>query len=173
MRKSRALTFARLQDRDRQLLTVVQTLQAQKTRQTSRRAVDHHRTGRGDEPGEPVDPVQSALWGLRDATVIAEQPALRCRLVDSDGFDDAVPVGRLIAHRARPRRDRNSLRHKESTWCSRLLPWARSGHLPVPRATDYILDVTERGAIDNLHLVETKCRRRARARCRSGWRPQA
>ncbi len=37
----------------------------------------------------------------------------------------------------------------------RLLPWARSGHLPVPRATDYILDVTERGAIDNLHLVET------------------
>ena len=25
---------------------------------------------------------------------------------------------------------------------------------PVPRATDYILDVTERGAIDNLHLVE-------------------
>jgi NADPH:quinone reductase-like Zn-dependent oxidoreductase/NAD(P)-dependent dehydrogenase (short-subunit alcohol dehydrogenase family)/acyl carrier protein len=36
----------------------------------------------------------------------------------------------------------------------RLLPWARSGHLPVPRATDYILDVTERGAIDNLRLVE-------------------
>ncbi len=38
---------------------------------------------------------------------------------------------------------------------SRLLPWARSGHLAVPRATDYVLAPTERGAIDNLRLTET------------------
>ena len=36
------------------------------------------------EAGEPVDPVQAALWGL-GRTVIAEQPMLRCRLVDHDG----------------------------------------------------------------------------------------
>ena len=38
---------------------------------------------------------------------------------------------------------------------SRLLPWARSGHLTVPRSTDYVLAPTERGAIDNLRLTET------------------
>ena len=38
---------------------------------------------------------------------------------------------------------------------SRLLPWARSGHLTVPRTGDYALAPTERGAIDNLRLVET------------------
>ena len=39
---------------------------------------------------------------------------------------------------------------------SRLLPWARSGHLAIPRATDYVLAPTERGAIDNLRLIETE-----------------
>ena len=38
---------------------------------------------------------------------------------------------------------------------SRLLPWARGGHLTVPRSTDYVLAPTERGAIDNLRLTET------------------
>ena len=36
----------------------------------------------------------------------------------------------------------------------RVLPWARSGYLAVPRATDYALAPTERGAIDNLRLNE-------------------
>ena len=35
-----------------------------------------------------------------------------------------------------------------------MLPWARSGHLTVPRAGDYVLAPTERGAIDNLRLTE-------------------
>ena len=39
---------------------------------------------------------------------------------------------------------------------SRLLPWARSGHLTVPRGADYVLAPTERGAIDNLRLTETE-----------------
>ena len=38
----------------------------------------------------------------------------------------------------------------------RLLPWARSGHLPVPRGTDYVLAPTERGALDNLRVTETE-----------------
>ena len=37
---------------------------------------------------------------------------------------------------------------------SRLLQWSRSGHLNVPRADDYALLPTERGAIDNLRLTE-------------------
>ena len=37
---------------------------------------------------------------------------------------------------------------------SRLLQWSRSGHLNVPRADDYALPPTERGAIDNLRLTE-------------------
>src|SRR6185437_15194452 len=37
---------------------------------------------------------------------------------------------------------------------SRLLPWARSGHLTVPRGGDFVLAPTERGAIDNLRLTE-------------------
>ena len=33
------------------------------------------------ESGEPVDPVQAALWGF-GRTTINEEPALRCKLVD-------------------------------------------------------------------------------------------
>ncbi len=103
------------------------------------------------EPGEPVDPVQSALWGF-GRTVMTEQPALRCRLVDCDGFDDAVhSLTGLLGTPA----DEPELALRQGKYLvPRLLPWARDGHLEVPRATDYILDVTERGAIDNLHLVE-------------------
>ncbi|PWQ88561.1 hypothetical protein DKX15_18630, partial [Enterococcus faecium] len=41
------------------------------------------------ESAEPVDPVQAALWGF-GRTTINEEPALRCRLVDSDGSAEAV-----------------------------------------------------------------------------------
>src|SRR5262249_31423383 len=41
------------------------------------------------ESSEPVDPVQAALWGL-GRTIINEEPALRCRLVDYDGAEGAV-----------------------------------------------------------------------------------
>ena len=41
------------------------------------------------ESGEPVDPVQAALWGF-GRTTINEEPALRCRLVDCDGSTEAV-----------------------------------------------------------------------------------
>ncbi len=41
------------------------------------------------ESGEPVDPVQAALWGF-GRTTINEEPALRCKLVDCDGSQEAV-----------------------------------------------------------------------------------
>ena len=103
------------------------------------------------EPGEPVDPVQSALWGF-GRTIITEQPALRCRLVDYDNIDDAVRS--LAGLLGAPVEEPELALRQGKYLVPRLLPWARDGHLPVPRAADYILDVTERGAIDNLHLVE-------------------
>ena len=147
---------ARLESEIDQLLTLVQTLQAQQDVKltgglwiVTERAV-------ATEPGEPVDPVQSALWGF-GRTVITEQPALRCRLVDCDSFDDAAPLlaGLLGATETLAQEPELALRQGKYL-VPRLLPWARSGHLPVPRGGDYILEPTERGAIDNLRLVETE-----------------
>jgi len=144
---------ARLESEIDQLLTVVQTLQAQHDAKltgglwiVTERAV-------ATEPGEPVDPVQSALWGF-GRTVITEQPALRCRLVDCDSFDDAA---QLLAGLLVTPADEPELALRQGKYLvPRLLPWARSGHLPVPRGADYILEPTERGAIDNLRLAETE-----------------
>jgi acyl transferase domain-containing protein/acyl carrier protein len=102
------------------------------------------------EPGEPVDPAQAALWGL-GRTIIAEQPTLRCRLVDHDGSDDTVQsLASLLATSSEP-----ELALRQGKFLvPRLLPWARSGHLAMPRTPDYALAPTERGAIDNLRLTE-------------------
>ena len=105
------------------------------------------------EAGEPVDPVQAALWGL-GRTVIAEQPILRCRLVDHDGSDDVV---HMLASLLGTPGDEPELALRQGKFLvPRVLPWARSGYLAVPRATDYVLAPTERGAIDNLRLTETE-----------------
>lgn len=103
------------------------------------------------ESGEAVDPVQAALWGL-GRTIIAEQPTLRCRLVDHDGSDDVVPwLAKLLDA---PATEPELALRQGKFVVSRLLPWSRSGLLAVPRADDYILAPTERGAIDNLRLTE-------------------
>ncbi|HEV7362577.1 MAG TPA: SDR family NAD(P)-dependent oxidoreductase, partial [Mycobacterium sp.] len=103
------------------------------------------------ESGEPVDPVQAALWGF-GRTIVNEEPALRCRLVDYDGSEGAVHslAGLLGAPAGEPEL---ALRQGKLL-ASRLLPWARSGNLAVPRGTDYVLAPTERGAIDNLRITE-------------------
>ncbi len=104
------------------------------------------------ESGEPVDPVQAALWGF-GRTTINEEPALRCKLVDCDGSQEAV---RALANLLATPIDEPELALRQGKLlASRLLPWARSGHLTVPRSTDYVLAPTERGAIDNLRLTET------------------
>jgi NADPH:quinone reductase-like Zn-dependent oxidoreductase/short-subunit dehydrogenase/acyl carrier protein len=103
------------------------------------------------ESGEPVDPVQAALWGF-GRTAINEEPALRARLVDCDGSPEAVQV--LADLLAGPIEEPELALRQGKLLASRLLPWARSGHLTVPRGGDYALAPTERGAIDNLRLTE-------------------
>ncbi|TLH70251.1 type I polyketide synthase [Mycolicibacterium aubagnense] len=103
------------------------------------------------ESGEPVDPVQAALWGL-GRTVINEEPALRAKLIDVDGSPEAAAaVVRLLAA---PVDEPELAVRQGKLLASRLLPRARSGHLTVPHATDYELAPSERGAIDNLRLTE-------------------
>lgn len=104
------------------------------------------------ESGEPVDPVQAALWGF-GRTTINEEPALRAKLVDSDGTPEAVQA--LVSLLATPLDEPELAVRQGKLLASRLLPWARSGHLTVPRGGDYVLAPTERGAIDNLRLTET------------------
>ncbi|MGB0972259.1 MAG: acyltransferase domain-containing protein, partial [Mycobacterium sp.] len=96
------------------------------------------------ESGEPVDPVQSALWGF-GRTTINEEPALRCKLVDTDGSPEAVHL--LAGLLASPIEESQLAVRQGKLLASRLLPWARSGHLTVPRGGDYVLAPTERGAI--------------------------
>ena len=105
------------------------------------------------EPGEPVDPVQAALWGL-GRTIIAEQPTLRCRLVDCDSSEESTTwlggaVGKALTESQLALRQGKFL-------VPRLLHWVRSGQLPMPRSDDYVLAPTERGAIDNLRLTEAE-----------------
>jgi acyl transferase domain-containing protein/acyl carrier protein len=104
------------------------------------------------ESGGPADPVQAALWGF-GRTTINEEPALRCKLVDCDGSQEAVHA--LANLLATPIDEPELALRQGKLLASRLLPWARSGHLTVPRSTDYVLAPTERGAIDNLRLTET------------------
>ncbi len=103
------------------------------------------------EPGEPVDPVQTALWGV-GRTIIAEQPTLRCRLVDLDASEDSA--GWLPSALGTPVTEPETAVRQGKFLVPRLLHWARSGQLPMPRSDDYLLAPTERGAIDNLRLTE-------------------
>ena len=103
------------------------------------------------ESGEPVDSVQAALWGL-GRTIVNEEPALRCRLVDYDGSEQAAHA--LAGLLAAPIEEPELALRQGKLLASRLLPWSRGGHLAVPRGVDYVLEPTERGAIDNLRLIE-------------------
>ncbi|WP_156687792.1 type I polyketide synthase [Mycobacterium sp. Marseille-P9652] len=148
--ESSAAFDARLEAEIGQLLAVVRTLLAQPDLKLTRGLWVVTERAVATESGEPVDPVQSALWGL-GRTMINEQPSLRCRLVDHDGFDDAVhSLAGLLGTPV----DEPELALRQGKYLvPRLLPWARSGHLPIPRTTDYTLEPTERGAIDNLRVV--------------------
>ncbi|MGD9621705.1 MAG: type I polyketide synthase [Mycolicibacterium sp.] len=103
------------------------------------------------ESGEPCDPVQAALWGF-GRTTINEEPGLRAKLVDCDGSPESVRV--LAGLLAAPLDEPEVALRQGKLLASRLLPWARSGHLSVPRSADFVLAPTERGAIDNLRLIE-------------------
>jgi acyl transferase domain-containing protein/NADPH:quinone reductase-like Zn-dependent oxidoreductase/acyl carrier protein len=105
------------------------------------------------ESGEPVDAVQAALWGL-GRTILNEEPGLRSKLIDVDGSPEAVKL--LTGLLSAPIDEPEIALRQGKALASRLLQWSRSGHLNVPRADDYALLPTERGAIDNLRLTEAE-----------------
>jgi NADPH:quinone reductase-like Zn-dependent oxidoreductase/nucleoside-diphosphate-sugar epimerase/acyl carrier protein len=149
--ESSAGVAARLETEIANLLSAVHTVQGGEVKLPGGLWVITERAV-ATESGEPVDPVQAALWGF-GRTTINEEPALRCRLVDCDGSKEAVhALANLLATRIE---EPELALRQGKLLASRLLPWARSGHLAVPRSTDYVLAPTERGAIDNLRLTET------------------
>ncbi len=150
--ESSAESAARLETEIAQLLSAVHTVQGGEVKLPGGLWIITERAV-ATESGEPVDPVQAALWGL-GRTIVNEEPALRCKLVDYDGSEQAVhSLANLLATPI----DEPELALRQGKFlASRLLQWARSGHLAVPRAADYVLAPTERGAIDNLRLTETE-----------------
>src|SRR5271163_3637039 len=148
--ESSAGVVARLETEISNLLTAVHTVQGGQVKLPGGLWIVTERAV-ATESSEPVDPVQAALWGL-GRTIINEEPALRCRLIDSDGAEGAASS--LAGLLGAPIQEPELALRQGKFLASRLLPWARSGHLVVPRATDYVLAPTERGAIDNLRLTE-------------------
>ncbi|MGV0872594.1 SDR family NAD(P)-dependent oxidoreductase [Mycolicibacterium sp. XJ879] len=142
---------ARIENEIANLLDVVHTVQQREVKLPGGLWIVTEQAVATDS-GEPVDPVQAAMWGF-GRTAINEEPALRCRLVDCDGSPEAVQV--LADLIAAPVDEPELAVRQGKLLASRLLPWARGGHLTVPRSTDYVLAPTERGAIDNLRLTET------------------
>ncbi|SPM31688.1 type I polyketide synthase [Mycobacterium terramassiliense] len=151
--ESSAESVARVESEIAHLLSAVHTLQADGAMKlpgglwiVTERAV-------ATESGEAVDPVQAALWGL-GRTIVNEEPALRCRMIDCDGSEQAVhSLAGLLGEPF----DEPELAVRQGKFLApRLLQWSRSGHLTIPRAADYVLAPTERGAIDNLRLTETE-----------------
>lgn len=144
---------ARLETEISHLLSAVHTLQADGAAKLPNGLWIITERAVATESGEPVDPVQAALWGL-GRTIINEEPGLHCRLVDHDGSKEAVQS--LAGLLGTPVAEPELALRQGKFMASRLLQWARSGHLTVPRAADYALAPTERGAIDNLRLTETE-----------------
>lgn len=151
--ESNAQSAARLENEIADLLSAVHAVQANGSVKlpgglwiVTERAV-------ATESGEPVDPVQAALWGL-GRTIVNEEPALRCKLVDCDGSPEAATA--LAGLLGSPPDEPELAVRQGKFLASRLLQWSRSGHLAIPRSTDYVLAPTERGAIDNLRLNEAE-----------------
>ena len=151
--ESTAEFAARLETEIDQLLTVVRTLQAQQDVKLTGGLWIITERAVATESGEPVDPVQAALWGF-GRTVITEQPALRCRLVDYDGFDDAVHSLAGPARHTR-RRTRTRAATRKVLGAAAAAVGAQRPSRGAPREPITSWTPTERGAIDNLRLVET------------------
>ena len=153
--ESVAESAARLEAEIAHLLSAVHTTQADEAMTLQRGLWIITERAVATESGEPVDPVQAALWGL-GRTIANEEPALHCHLVDHDGSDEAVhALARLLDAPSLSVAEPELAFRQGRFLAPRLLPWSRSGHLAVPRGTDYVLAPTERGAIDNLRLTDT------------------
>src|SRR5947199_7294837 len=140
--ESTAESIARLEAEIENLLSAVHTAQADNSVKlpgglwiVTERAV-------ATESGEPVDPVQAALWGL-GRTIGNEEPGLRSKLIDHDGSPEAVQL--LTGLLGAPVDEPELALRQGKALASRLLQWSRSGHLTVPRTDDSALPPTERG----------------------------
>ena len=141
---------ARLEAEIAGLLSAVHTLQGGEA-ETAWRTVDRHRERCRHRIQRSGRPGAGSTVGL-GRTIVNEEPALRCRLID---YHETEEAARLLAGLLGTPVDEPELALRQGKFlASRLLPWARSGHLAVPRSTDYVLAPTERGAIDNLRLTE-------------------
>ena len=109
--------------------------------------------GVATDASEPVDPVQAALWGL-GRTIINEEPG--CAAGSSIPTEQQEAARSLAGLLGVPVDEPELALRQGKFLASRLLQWSRSGHLKVPRANDYALLPTERGAIDNLRLTEAE-----------------
>jgi acyl transferase domain-containing protein/acyl carrier protein len=153
--ESGAESAARLETEIAHLLSAVHTLQGDDAVKLPNGLWIITERAVATESGESVDPVQAALWGL-GRTIANEEPALHCRLVDYDGSEEAVhALAGLVGAPGPPLPEPELALRQGKLLASRLLQWARGGHLALPPVSDYALAPTERGAIDNLRLTET------------------
>ncbi len=167
--ESSADSAARLETEIAYLLSAVHTLQADKGLKlvgglwiVTERAV-------ATESGERVDPVQSALWGL-GRTIINEEPALRCKLVDVDGSEQAVHAlaGILGAPMDEPELacgKGSSSRHGCCRGRAAATSPCRGGRITLWRPQSAVRSTT-------CGSPRLKCRRRTRTTCRCGLRPR-
>ena len=146
-------SLARLETEIANLLNAVHTVQADDGGETSRRTVDHHRTGRGDRIRRAGRPGAGGAVGTRPHHRSTRNRPCAAGWSTATDHDEAVhSLANLLGT---PVEEPELALRQGKLLASRLLPWARSGHLAVPRSTDYVLAPTERGAIDNLRLAET------------------
>ncbi len=169
--ESSAEFAARVEIEIDQLLAVVRTLLAQQDLKLTGGLWIITERAVATESGEPVDPVQSALWGLgRTDHHRAAEPAL--------------PAGRLRRIRRRRalagRPARRTPRRARTRSAAREALGAAAGALVARRpprgaAGQRLLPGARPNAARSTTFVSTRrwCRRRRRARCRSGWRPRA
>ena len=151
--ESSADVAARLETEIANLLSAVHTVQGG-AGETPRRTVDRHRTGRCDRIQRTGRPGAGCAVGTRTHHhQRGTGPAVQADRLRRGRGGRAARWPACSAHRIQE--PELALRQGKFL-ASRLLPWARSGHLVVPRATDYVLAPTERGAIDNLRLTENE-----------------
>ena len=120
------------------------------------------------EPGEPVDPAQAALWGL-GRTIIAEQPV--CAADWSITMDPMMQSASLASLLGTPGDEPELALRQGKFLVPRLLPWARSGQLAVPRTPTTSWRRPSVARSTTCGWPRWRWRRRPRATCRSGCKP--
>ncbi len=116
------------------------------------------RSAQAAEPNDETNPVQSLAWGL-GRVIDLEFPEIDCRRIDLPASEDNtndVLLDELLRHGS----------ERELTWSKGRWLAPRVCPVPADRSTavaPVMLDIAQRGLLDNLRLVEQQ-RQDARAR---------